>query len=357
MLVLSHFDNDHVNGVETLLRHCHVKSLVLPFSEWVQSVREISVLGKKGTSPSTALLQLNPLEWLSSRDFDVRVDEVIFIQGGSDIPPVPFSDETPDSELSDSQREENLNYFRENYFFHGTAFSGSTEIRTLKHNRSIQAVNEDFEFAFFNAEKDIAALGLIVECSGKWYAKRSGWLLSDVKADIQKTIQSINLHQPLAVMPSNWRKILKGRYEYHFGHSGKAKNNISLCMYAGPVNSKITHFRVGSPPYISRHIPKLSERVATLCTGDIHLTPSVITDMQNHFGSVRWNTIGLVQVPHHGSQHSWEVGNAALLAPAQFVQCASGSKHHPHPIVQADLSKYVVHTADRTQSVHIRYVV
>ena len=93
MLVLSHFDNDHVNGVEEILKHCRVKTLVLPFSEWAQTVREISVMGKKGTSPSTALMQLNPVKWLASRNFDAHVEEIVLIQGGMDTSPVPYGDD------------------------------------------------------------------------------------------------------------------------------------------------------------------------------------------------------------------------------------------------------------------------
>lgn len=33
MLVISHFDNDHVNGLETLLQNYYVRRLVLPFTE------------------------------------------------------------------------------------------------------------------------------------------------------------------------------------------------------------------------------------------------------------------------------------------------------------------------------------
>lgn len=353
MLVLSHFDNDHVNGVETLLRHCRVKSMILPYSEWAQSVREISVLGKKGTSPSTALLQLNPLKWLATREFDVRVDEVVLIQGAGDSPSVPGGENIPDPTPEDFQRESDYSKFSGNYFSFDSSVPGATRVRILRHDRSIYAINAEFEFVFFNAEKNYAELGLIEQRSGQWYAKRSKQLLSDVKADIQRTIESLNLHQPFSTMPANWRRILKSCYEFHFGHSGKAKNNISLCMYAAPVDLLLGRFRVGTK---LRQF-STSARLATLCTGDIHLSPGVISDIRNHLGPERWNKIGLVQVPHHGSQHSWETGNAALLAPTQFVHCASGSKHHPHPIVQADLSSYVVHTADRTQSVRIRYVV
>lgn len=355
MLVLSHFDNDHVNGVEEILKHCRVKTLVLPFSEWAQTVREISVMGKKGTSPSTALMQLNPVKWLASRNFDTHVEEIVLIQGGMDTSPVPYGDDEPEPEPRDFQQDDDVRRFSQNYFSLGSAMSGASRVRILRHDRSIQALNSDFEFVFYNAEKDFAALGLIEKRNGQWYAKHSGSLLSDVKTDIQNTIMSINLHQPLSKMPTGWRKTLKNCYENHFGHSGKAKNNISLCMYAAPIRATPCQFYVSNYYHVALYAKMPTVRLATLCTGDIHLTSSVISDIQNHLGTQRWNRIGLVQVPHHGSQHSWEPGNASLLAPAQFVHCASGTKHHPHPIVQADLSSSVVYTADRKQNVYVRY--
>ena len=357
MLVLSHFDNDHVNGVEEVLRHCRVKTLVLPFSEWAQTVREISVMGKKGTSPSTALMQLNPVKWLESRNFDARVEEIVLIKGGSNTSPISYSEDAPESKLTNFQQDGDgdVRHFSYNYFSFDSAMSGASGIRILRHDRSIPALNCDFEFVFYNAEKDFAALGLIEQRNGQWYAKKSGSLLSDAKTDIQNTIMSINLHQPLSTMPAGWRKTLKNCYEYHFGHSGKAKNNISLCMYAAPIRATPCQFHVRNDCCIIPHAKKPTVRLATLCTGDIHLTSSVISDIQNHLGTQRWDRIGLVQVPHHGSQHSWELGNAKLLAPAQFVHCASGTKHHPHPLVQADLSSSVVYMADRKQSVYVYY--
>lgn len=357
MLVLSHFDNDHVNGVEELLKHNHIKSLVLPYSEWTQSVREISVLGKKGTSPSTALLQLNPLQWLASRNFDVHVDEVVLIQGGSDRPPTTLGEDNPDPRPDDFQRDDDSKMLGDDYFtFNEPSVHGTMKIKTIRHDRPMQATKNDFEFVFFNAEKDFSELGLIIRRGKQWHAKKSGMLLSDVKADIHNTIMSINLHNPLSAMPLDWRKTLKKCYEKHFGHTSQAKNNISLCMYAAPVQMDTSEFWVNSNLNVCPSTLFPTSRLATLCTGDIHLTPEVISDLRSHLGAQRWDKIGLIQVPHHGSQHSWKVGNAALLAPAQFLHCASGTKHHPHPMVIKDLSGSIVHTADRTHSVSINYI-
>ncbi|EMF7565429.1 TPA: hypothetical protein ACGFAK_004971 [Serratia marcescens] len=358
MLVLSHFDEDHVNGVEDLLRHCHVKSLVLPFSEWTQSVREISVLGKKGTSPSTALLQLNPLQWLATREFDVQVDEVVLIQGGSDRPPNALGEEKPNPKPDDFQRDDDSSILGDGYFtFNQPTALGTIKLRTIKHDRPMYAIKSNFEFIFFNAEKDFTELGLIINKAGKLYSKKSNRPLSDVKADIQNTIMSLNLHNPTSVMPLDWRKTLKKCYQKHFGHTSQAKNNISLCMYAAPAQMETSIFMVRSNLIMRPNSLSPTSRLATLCTGDIHLTPEVISDLRNHLGPQRWDKIGLIQVPHHGSKNSWKVGNAALLSPAQFLHCASGTKHHPHSTVIKDLSGKIVHTANNTSGVSIKYLV
>ncbi len=81
MLVISHFDNDHVNGIEELLKTFYVKRLILPYTEWPQSVREISILGKKGITPSVALFQLNPAKWLQVNGLDNRISEIVLVEG------------------------------------------------------------------------------------------------------------------------------------------------------------------------------------------------------------------------------------------------------------------------------------
>jgi hypothetical protein len=77
--------------------------------------------------------------------------------------------------------------------------------------------------------------------------------------------------------------------------------------------------------------------------------------MKSHFGMHGWDEIGVTQVPHHGSRHSWAIGNAALLAPSAFVHCAPGSIAHPHASVKADLVGHTVFTADYVKSVTLAY--
>lgn len=320
MLVISHFDNDHVNGLEILLKNFYVKKLVLPFTEWPQSIREISILGKKGITPSIALFQLNPAKWLQLNGFENRINEIVLVKGG----------ESPNSDIleSDNNLVDNPDLpidSTTSVFFEFDTSVQKSSIKLLKinHFQSFKDSSGSFEFMFYNAEKSFSELGLIYEVGGKRFAKKSRQEISIVKADIEKTIISLGLDQQITNLPKDWRKKLKHCYEKHFGKTGKAKNNISLCMYAAPLDINLQ-----------------KSRYATLLTGDINLSSNVIDDMEAHLGINRWDSLGIVQVPHHGSQHSWTVGNTARFIPATFVQCATPTKLHPHSKVVADLASY-----------------
>ncbi|WP_288420498.1 hypothetical protein [uncultured Acinetobacter sp.] len=329
MLVISHFDNDHVNGLEILLKNFYVKKLVLPFTEWPQSIREISILGKKGITPSIALFQLNPAKWLQLNGFENRINEIVLVKGG----------ESPNSDIleSDNNLVDNPDLpidSTTSVFFEFDTSVQKSSIKLLKinHFQSFKDSSGSFEFMFYNAEKSFSELGLIYEVGGKRFAKKSRQEISIVKADIEKTIISLGLDQQITNLPKDWRKKLKHCYEKHFGKTGEAKNNISLCMYAAPLDINLQ-----------------KSRYATLLTGDINLSSNVIDDMEAHLGINRWDSLGIVQVPHHGSQHSWTVGNTARFMPATFVQCATPTKLHPHSKVVADLASYGarVYLADR----------
>ncbi|HHQ4929997.1 TPA: hypothetical protein ACSP88_003469 [Aeromonas hydrophila] len=357
MLVLSHFDDDHINGLEVLLKNYYVKRLVLPFTEWPQKIREISVMGQRGITPSSALFQINPTRWLEVHDFINQVGEIILVQGqnGESESGRPSSGpdydrpRRPDRNFPSEVQPENEWGFPIDEATTASVFLdfGPSKkrkvinIKKIHHGQPIHAYNNSFEFIFYNAEKDFSALGLIYESSGQRFSKKSMMPIQNVKADIEKTIISLGLHQGVGGLPVGWRQTLKNCYEKHFGRTGEAKNNISLCMYAAPLDK---HFIFTDHP-------------ATLLTGDINLTHDVIDDMQIHFGNHRWRLLGRVQVPHHGSQHYWAVGNATRFENAQFVQCATPTKHHPHRAVTADLNfaGSIVHHANRTTAISSGY--
>lgn len=375
MLVLSHFDDDHVNGLEDLLKKQKVKCLVLPFSEWQQRLREVAVGGTKGISASTAQLQLDPVGWLAARDLRSRVTTLLLIRRGTEDPDAPPLDPVPLPLDPDSKIDRKANSAEQLTELRMGTSSGMTAssptVQVLSHREPIRVGSLPMDFMFFNAELGGSSLGIIETVGGVMVAKKSKLPLPVVRQQVDTTITNLNLGGSIYSLPTNWRAQLKACYEKHFGSTGKAKNNISLCLYVAPISRdrNVSHCGIfsGRLPFeedatAHKHFAdhKLMEpiallRPAALYTGDLKLDNAVIDAMQSHFGKRRWDKIGVTQVPHHGSTHSWQSGNASRLAPSTFVHCASGSAAHPHPTVTADLAGQRVLTADYKNSVTLEY--
>ncbi|RGE46675.1 hypothetical protein DZC30_02555 [Comamonas testosteroni] len=366
MLVLSHFDDDHVNGLEDLLKQCEVDFLILPFSEWQQRVRDVAVGGLKGISASTAQLQLSPITWLQSKDLTAKVGTLLLVRGGSseqqeDREPMRLPTGTNPNELGgDRQRQDSLEQ-RELRMVASTHVAGPT-VQVMQHGTPVHPDGFPMEFMFYNAEVSGKDLDIIKTAhTGDLISKRSRLPLHEVRKEIEAEISALGLDMPLSSWPLGWRAKLKKCYESHFGSSSAAKNNISLCMYAAPrldaqeLDLCALFQEHDTPPDVDAGYSFCSDRPAVLCTGDLRIDANVISTMQSHFNRIRWNRIGITQVPHHGSEHSWVSGNAKSLAPSAFVHCAPGKGAHPHASVVTDLIGHTVFTADYKSSVGLKY--
>lgn len=217
------------------------------------------------------------------------------------------------------------------------------------------------EFMFYNAELSGTALKTTDTVGGSLVARKSKLSLAKVRFDIEAEIVALGLSSPFSAWPIGWRSKLKSCYEKHFGSTSHARNNISLCMSVRPTSSAIgvqrcQWFRDLSVARDHTMVPSFDfARSGLLCTGDLKLNSAGIAAMRAHFGMVRWIGIGLTQVPHHGSEHSWAAGIAALLTPTNFVHCAPGTPAHPHKDVVKNLSGHQVFTADYKNSVTLHY--
>ncbi len=368
MLTLSHFDDDHVNGLEDLLKKHNVDCLVLPFSEWQQRVRDVASGGLKGVSASTTLLQLSPVTWLQSKNLAEKVKTLLLVKGGdsekqNDQAPMPLPTGPKPNELDgDRLRQDNLEQLDLSMIT--SADAGAPSVQVIQHGTPIQPAGFPIEFIFYNAEVSGKGLGIIEETkTGDLISKKSKLPLQDVRKAIEAEISKLGLDKPFSSLPPDWRAKLKKCYETHFGSTNTARNNISLCMYVGPAS--ITQDLHPCRLFRDRDVPHpivdmvdrsalYPDRPAVLCTGDLRIDANVILAMQSHFQK-RWNRIGVTQVPHHGSEHSWASGNAKLLAPSAFVHCAPGKGAHPHKDVVADLSNHAVFIADYKNSVGLKY--
>lgn len=369
MLALSHFDDDHVNGLEALLTQRRVDCLVLPFSEWQQRVRDVVIGGLKGVSASTAQLQLAPVGWLQSKGLVSRVGTLLLVRGGAserrdDLDPIPLPTGTNPNMLDGDRQYQESNEQRDLRMI-TSGHTSAPSVQIMRHGVPLRPNAFPMDFMFYNAELSGTDLGIIKESkTGELISKKSKLPVQQARDAIEAEIAALGLDKPLTGWASDWRAKLKKCYESHFGSSGAAKNNISLSMYVAPtLNAQylepchLFSEHDASPPIgnVDAGDSFHPDRPAVLCTGDLRLDAKVISAMDFHFGAKRWSRIGVTQVPHHGSEHSWVSGNAKRLAPSAFVHCAPGKGAHPHTDVVADLAGQTVFTADYQNSVGLKY--
>lgn len=353
LLAISHFDDDHINGLESLLYKHRVKCLALPYIGFKTRLAHASSLtGDETASASTATFAIDPIGYLSSRSLLDRVDSILLVQGGDEGGASDRGQELPLSTGPDDfggGQDRGIGLVVNQYPFDvGIGSSPSSpRVRVQAHNQPIAVAGLPMEFIFFNTAPP----------DGK--VNRSKVPIAAVQKEVNEILRRYRLLDPLQRARRGWREQLKRCYTRHFGSSGTERNNISLCVMARPLSctspsscglfdapggdgDNVSDILIGEHPQ------------ALLLTGDLSLDGTVISAMQSHFRSWRWQQLAVTQIPHHGSRHSWAAGNAGLFPRSKFVQCiptVSNRKLHPHASVIADLIGSTVFNANYEQSV------
>ena len=358
LFVLSHFDDDHVNGVERFLQTRSVRYLALPYMDPAQRLVQAISGGEDTCSASTASLQLDPVSWLSSRGLSERVESIVFIRGSSGgdddatligEPRLPV-DQPPSEQSFDFEFGTRTDArFQSEYSGEISRSQASRmRLRIWHHASPLPVTYLPIEFMFYNSKRpDLFRK----TAGGSRIARRSGATIEKLQAEIDAVMQLYGLKNPSRPPKRGWRSALRKVYERHFGQSAKTRNNISLCLLVRPLVSMSAF--PDRRDYVSEHS---IDKSGSLCLGDIEVDADSISAMREHFGSVRWSSLCLVQVPHHGSRHSWETGSAAAFAADWFVHCVPDeSAHHPHTDVENDLRGFNVLRADYKNRVTFDY--
>jgi len=351
LLTLSHFDDDHINGLERLLAGRRVKRLAIPYLNFRDRLELASgKFSNVAASATVAAFALDPIGFLISRGLSDRIDILLTIQNNGDFgindgfDPLPPIDQRP-AERSINSPE----WQKKVHLFSRSSRRKHFSVHELEHHKAIGSRNLNFEILFYNSalKDDVAPI--------------SGKALENIAKDAIKILDEYKVIGNICPPISGWQKQLKALYDLHFGKSGKRRNAISLCMMFRPIGTNFqecgyfNEFPQASGTNMSP-LEVEGDNNALLLTGDLHLNGTSIDAMKSHFGNWRWSQIAISQIPHHGSQHSWETGNAKLFPNPTFVQCIPNrSEKHPHEIVKADLVNQHVVAANYSCSVVSNY--
>lgn len=333
MLCISHFDGDHVNGLKQLLRDFRVERLFLPYLPFKKRLEiacelDLDIAG----STDAMLFTLDPIGFLASRDLANRVGKVVFVRGGEGeggAPPIDINEFTsPDNPGSSTQDKRKTGDEYAQLLSNGMHISTSI----ISHASPV-TVGGLWEFVFYN--KELPEGG----------ASTSKQPLSVIQNEILDVLEKWDLTSGGAKRVEGWLKDLRNCYNRHFGARSRERNDISLCLYSAPLEG------LGDPcnkfPFprsvldsTFTYIPVSSEQRAILLTGDINLTQTMLNDLETHLKSQRWGNIYVMQIPHHGSRHSWEIGIAMYYCHGVSVFCVPDydkSRNHPSACVVEDL--------------------
>lgn len=344
LFCLSHFDEDHINGACDLLSRHKVGTLVMPYFPLVDRIQ--IALSTPGLSNDYLSFLVDPVAYLSDAGGDGNPGQIIMIAGGTK--PFPEKEEegeppppsgSPDSDLSlgyplDAERGD----WAAEATTNGTsAQKQRPKVRVFQHHKRFPVGNV-WEFFFYNEHiPDSKAAGLRQE----------------VESIITKHRRADGSFEGTSLL-----RELKPLYVRTFGPSGFAQNRISLVTYSGPMHLKwgwshglcggIEPVGLPDEPWHCHggwglHDPDRS-KLSLVYFGDFPLTsPDRLNAVRNHFGRTRWDRLQVVQVPHHGSAHSWYNGaSAEFQHQASVVSSARRSDHHPSQSVLDDLATHGV---------------
>lgn len=309
---ISHLDNDHINGLPYLLKYCKVKKIFFPLIER-KNIYSISLFNliKNGRNASFLLEFLeNPYRAIGSLNLDYRPD---FFQIGE-----------------------------------GEEFNG-IDVMTIPSGRDISSlimekiknisyICKEWKYIPFNFCQENRAIEL------QTYLKKI----------FGKNMKDEDLYHIWQYGDEDEKYKVKQAYKRVKG----SFNTNSLTLYSGIKNLDIKQAIADSGNFrcYLRDIFCL-KNAGCLYTGDYDASGKEKWKQLYEAYRTYWDTIGCIQLPHHGSRHNYnqELG---YLDAYYIISAGMNNKYrHPHSIVIKDLLykhhfPYIV-TEQQSSEVHL----
>jgi beta-lactamase superfamily II metal-dependent hydrolase len=362
MLVLSHLDADHVNGLDLLLKGASkTKVAFLPYFTPVERLL-CALRFPNEAEPSYYELLADPVEFLLTRG----VETIVFLgpgEGGEepppdvppDVPPKHDEKQPPKLDVWNLQDDEGT---RSLLRIENEAHATNPAV-LCKTDRQTVRLSWLWRFRFFQKEETLRdeITRLIVRpaprATGETepLALRAAAFLDAVETAQRQRYRRIR--EPLsalalvnAIRDEAARKAIKDAY----GRITVLHNDVSLVLWHGPVRfpgwayrSDVFGFRANAwgpwPHSYHRHSIDGRGTTGTMLTGDQNLkNQGTKNRFLQHYSRSLPDT-AFFYLPHHGSHENWKAEAAMLLSrPACLASSGLRSKYgHPHLDVVEEL--------------------
>ena len=305
MLFLSHFDRDHINGVDFLVDRCKLKTNLKP-------IRYLFLPLLNDQQKIIAWLETG-IDKFGINDLLERfsAEKIIFVKPLEDS---EIETRVTRREIPDNNETEEYEYRSIPLESIQNEIESGTGVRTNEVNNWI--------YVPFNA------------VDNEIYSKFSDFLKEKRKTEIWNKINNVGISYSLNEISerldkSDWEEIKKVYKEFH-EKVLKDKNSTSLLVYSGPslfllkkinsqnwkIDSEVSYL-LDPRRVTNRLLPHFYQKTSgALYTGDINLSKliknkgsreeTVFTRIYNILGPAA-KYVGLIQVPHHGSLYNFNL--------------------------------------------------
>lgn len=314
LLVISHFDKDHISGIKELAKQYKIKRVLLPYYSLGVRLVLAYISGIKANNPLFDLY-LNPVKFLTENLYGetYHTEFLLF----------------PTTNTSFEPRE-----VKENK--EGLIFQEITPLSnefTLENNETIvKWLNPTQPLLFEIQGESVEFLPYNVPLK----------FLNKYPINMGKFINDVD--NILKTGGPNFAQQLKKLYEKEFKGKGKSKdvNLISLHLYIRSLGSKFQNIEIKKGIYPDIDVFKteiIPDKNALVYTGDGYLNTAILwNEFKDFLGKERIDDTFCFQVMHHGAEKNWQPYLASQIKPIISVFSADeqhkGYKHPSARVVQ-----------------------
>lgn len=319
LLVISHFDKDHISGIKELAKQYKIKRVLLPYYSLGERLVLAYISGIKANNPLFDLY-LNPVKFLTKSFYGetYHTEFLLFPTTNTSFEPREVK-----------ENEEGL-IFQEIKPLSDEFTLGSNEtiVKWLNPTRPLlfKIQGERVEFLPYNVPLKFL----------NKYPINMGKFINDVD-NILKTGSP------------DFAQQLKKSYEKEFKGKGKSKdvNLISLHLYIRSLGKGLQNIAIKKGIYPATEVFETvanSNKNALVYTGDGFLNTAILwNEFENFLGKERVDDIFCFQVMHHGAEKNWQPHLASQIKPIISVFSADEQHkgyNHPSARVVKDFLPY-----------------
>lgn len=277
LLVVSHFDRDHINGLEKLLKHTHAKYVVIPYytpAERLCLINDLSLLDN-GRDEFYINFLSNPYAYFRNKDIKI----------------IPLGGE-------DNSEQEGVFYNLEDINYYNNNTGNEQNISPIGNKIRIVENLINWEILFYNVKPDISRLKVYKDYVDTML---KSYTLEEILKD--KTLRdkiSKNKKKLMPISESNYNSVV-------LYHAPISENYLlgSCCCTANCYGIGRRHCHAHcclccEESYIE------AQKTGTLLTGDLDCLDKEMPNIYKFITEKRFDNIGVFLVPHHGSDVPYE---------------------------------------------------